>query len=102
MDITPANQSDSAKFSEIEFENMNPLFAESPDWNIATVEAMVRENLQRAWKLSGDELLGFYYWISDEDCSVLLRPQRRTIPVELKIRESTGPGATRRNFVRRT
>lgn len=79
MKIVPAHSDDISEFSEIEFANMAPLFADNPEWIISSVEAAIRENKERAWKLIGDELLGFYYWVPDEDCAVLLSiqvPQR--------------------------
>lgn len=75
MNLEPAIINDIDSFVTIEFSNMTPLFQTNPEWNIDFVQKSVHENLSRAWKLVENGLLGFYYWVPDEDCAVLLSIQ---------------------------
>ena len=53
----------------IEFANMTPFFQANPEWKIEFVRESVQDNFSRAWKLTDKTLMGFYYWVPDDDCA---------------------------------
>lgn len=75
MHISAAHTNDIREFAAIEFKNMSKVIAAHAEWTEDSVEAAVGENIDRAWKLVGEDLLGFYYWAPDGDCAVLLSIQ---------------------------
>ncbi len=83
MKFVPIDASDVEELAVLECENMATFLETTSERGAAAVRDSIAGNLRRGFKLIDSVLLGFYYWMPDEDCAVLLSVQ---VPRRLRSR----------------